>query len=46
MIDHWGAIITIFESGGFAELSYSNSRVTINNKLSVALSYMAISSLS
>ena len=46
MIDHWGSIITIFESGNFAELSYLESKVTIKNKLSVALSYMAISPLS
>ena len=42
MIDHFGAIITIIESGSFVTLSYSNSRLTIKNDIQVAVSYMII----
>lgn len=45
MIDHFGAIITIIESGSFVALSYSNSRLTIQNNIQVAISYMIISPL-
>lgn len=45
MIDHFGAIITIIESGSFVTLSYSNSRLTIKNNIQVAISYMIISPL-
>ena len=45
MIDHFGAIITIIESGSFVTLSYSSSRLTIKNDIQVAISYMIISPL-
>ena len=45
MIDHFGAIIIIIESGSFVALSYSNSRLTIQNNIQVAISYMIISPL-
>lgn len=41
IIDHWNKICTFVENRRFATLSYSNSRVTIHNNLSVAISYSA-----
>ena len=46
MVDNFGAVVTIYESGNFVTVTFGSNRLTIKNNLSVVISYMIISPLS
>ena len=46
MVDNFGVVVTIYESGNFVTVTFGSNRLTIKNNLSVVISYMIISPLS